>query len=189
MHRFASLLIPSLWLAWFAYWWTAARGVKPAIRRESAWSRAAHFVPLGIAGLLLAAPTMPGWLGSLWSRPNGSLFAAGAALVLGGLLFTVWARVVLGGNWSGSVTLKREHEIIRSGPYRWIRHPIYTGLLLAFVGSALARPEWRGGLAVLIVVVALWRKLRLEERWLAELFGPAYSDYKRHSWALLPFVI
>jgi len=96
---------------------------------------------------------------------------------------------VLGGNWSGSVTLKREHEIIRSGPYRWIRHPIYTGLLLAFVGSALARPEWRGGLAVLIVVVALWRKLRLEERWLAELFGPAYSDYKRHSWALLPFVI
>jgi protein-S-isoprenylcysteine O-methyltransferase Ste14 len=117
------------------------------------------------------------------------LYYTGVALVAFGLLFTVWARVVLGGNWSGSVTLKQHHEIVRTGPYRWIRHPIYTGLVLAFIGSAVARGEWRGVLAVAIVIAALWRKWRLEERWLMESFGTAYADYRKTTWALIPFIL
>jgi protein-S-isoprenylcysteine O-methyltransferase Ste14 len=69
-----------------------------------------------------------------------------------------------------------------------VRHPIYTGLLLAFIGSALARGEWRGVLAVLIVFVALWRKLRLEERWMSETFGDEYRRYRAHTAALIPFL-
>jgi protein-S-isoprenylcysteine O-methyltransferase Ste14 len=103
------------------------------------------------------------------------------------MLFTVWARVYLGGNWSGIVTIKHDHELIASGPYAIVRHPIYTGLLVAFIGSAVARGEWRGVLAVLIAWMALWRKLRLEERWMAERFGQQYEAYCRRVPALVPF--
>jgi protein-S-isoprenylcysteine O-methyltransferase Ste14 len=103
-----------------------------------------------------------------------------------GLLIAVWARVHLARNWSGTVTIKRDHELIASGPYAYVRHPIYTGLLVAFIGSAMARGEWRGVLAVVIVWAALWRKLRLEERWMVERFGHQYTAYKRRVPALLP---
>ncbi|EQD61549.1 Isoprenylcysteine carboxyl methyltransferase, partial [mine drainage metagenome] len=73
-----------------------------------------------------------------------------------------------------------------SGPYRHVRHPIYTGILLAFVGSALALAEWRGVLAVLLAAVALIIKLRREERWMLERFGSDYAEYRKASWALLP---
>lgn len=189
MYSLAYWLIPALWMSWGLYWWQASYGVKRVVRQESALSRAAHFVPLFVAGLLLSLKSLPGWLGERWIAPSRTLFFTGVALVVIGLLFSVWARIVLGGNWSGSVTLKQHHEIIRTGPYRWIRHPIYTGLVLAFVGSAVARGEWRGVLAVIIVIAALWRKWRLEERWLAESFGPAYGEYRKVSWALIPFIL
>jgi protein-S-isoprenylcysteine O-methyltransferase Ste14 len=106
-----------------------------------------------------------------------------------GLLFTVWARIVLGRNWSGIVTVKQDHELVTAGPYRWVRHPIYTGLLIAFAGSAIARGEWRGVLAVVIVLAGLWRKLKLEERWMIETFGDAYLRYRAKVRALIPFVL
>ena len=189
MSESARWLIPGLWLIWGLYWWLASYGVKRAVRRESVLSRAAHFVPLAVAAVLLGLDAVPGWLGRRWIAPSWTLFATGAALVLVGLLFSVWARIVLGGNWSGTVALKQHHEIVRTGPYRWIRHPIYTGLIVAFLGSAVARGEWRGVLAVVIVLAALWRKWRLEERWLAESFGAAYTDYRRGTWALIPLVL
>ena len=189
MIDFADWLIPGLWLLWGLYWWQASYGVKRAVRQESFLSRAAHFVPLIVAGVLLGLKSVPGWLGERWIARSWELYEAGVALVVMGLLFSVWARIVLGGNWSGSVTLKQHHEIVRTGPYRWIRHPIYTGLVLAFLGSAVARGEWRGVLALALVVAALWRKWRLEERWLAESFGSAYADYRRSTWALIPFIV
>jgi protein-S-isoprenylcysteine O-methyltransferase Ste14 len=116
-------------------------------------------------------------------------FWAGVALTAVGLLFTVWARIKIGRNWSGIVTIKEGHELITSGPYAIVRHPIYTGLLPAFVGSALARAEWRGILAVVIAWSALWRKLRFEERWLREQFGESYQAYSQRVAALLPFLL
>jgi protein-S-isoprenylcysteine O-methyltransferase Ste14 len=188
-HHLIPILIPALWVLWWCYWSYAARGLKAVQRRESLASRLGHIVPLVVGGLLVAAPSIPGWLGqTVWPRSWG-LYWSGVAIVAAGLGFSVWARRVLGSNWSGTVTLKEQHELIRSGPYRWIRHPIYTGLLLAFVGTALARDEWRGVVAVVIVVVALWRKLRLEERWMRELFGAQYDEYRRHSWGLIPWVL
>jgi protein-S-isoprenylcysteine O-methyltransferase Ste14 len=181
-------LIPGLWIAWGLFWLVAARGVKRVARQESFASRAAHLGPLGIAGVLLAAPSVPGWLGERWASATGNVYMVGVALVAAGLVFTVWARITLGGNWSATVTLKHDHEIVRSGPYRWIRHPIYTGLLLAFLGSAIALGEWRGLLALCIAAAAFWRKSRVEERWLEELFGAEYADYRQSTWALIPFL-
>jgi protein-S-isoprenylcysteine O-methyltransferase Ste14 len=113
----------------------------------------------------------------------------GLIMTFAGLLFACWARAILGRNWSGVVQLKEDHELIERGPYRFVRHPIYSGLLLAFLGTALMIGEWRALLAVVIVGVSFWRKLRLEERWLGEYFGGAYADYMRRVKALVPWVL
>jgi protein-S-isoprenylcysteine O-methyltransferase Ste14 len=113
----------------------------------------------------------------------------GAALNLVGLSLAIWARGHLGRNWSGVVTIKEDHELITGGPYAMVRHPIYTGLLLAFVGLALARGEWRGIFGVLIAAGAFWRKLKVEERWMLERFGDKYQTYSQRVSALIPFVI
>jgi protein-S-isoprenylcysteine O-methyltransferase Ste14 len=183
-------LVPGLWIAWFIYWRIASAGVKAARRRESALSRAAHIVPIVLAGVLLWVPPFRGG-GVLFQRflpPSDGAYWAGTLLVALGLAFSVWARVSIGRNWSATVTVKEDHELIRGGPYALVRHPIYTGLLLGFIGTALVRGEWRGVLAVLIVFAALWRKLRLEERWMSETFGDQYRDYRKHTAALIPFL-
>lgn len=183
-------LIPCMWLAWVVYWFAAARDVKATARHESFASRMAHIGPLIVAVLLFWVNHLP--LPFLYARflPATALgFWIGTVIVAAGLAFAIWARVFLGRNWSGTVTLKDGHELIRSGPYRWVRHPIYTGLLFAFLGSAIALGQWRGLLAVLIVFVALWRKLRMEERWLGEIFGDEYARYRREVAALVPFLL
>jgi protein-S-isoprenylcysteine O-methyltransferase Ste14 len=182
-------LLAALWIAWGLYWSWSAFGVKRARRRESRASRAAHIVPLTVAAWLLAAPSLPGWLGERCCSVGARTDAYAIALVAAGLALSVWARVLLGGNWSASVTLKDGHEIVRSGPYRLIRHPIYSGLIVAFAGSALARGEWRGLLALAIATAALWRKLRIEERWLGAEFGAPYAEYRQQTWALIPFIL
>jgi protein-S-isoprenylcysteine O-methyltransferase Ste14 len=180
-------LITILWVIWGVYWLVAARGVKATQRLESATSRAAHIVPLMIAGWLLAARTLPGGLLSGNILPPGrAVYVAGAFIVAVGLAFAIWARRTLGRNWSGVVTVKQDHELVREGPYRLVRHPIYTGLLLGLIGSAIARDEWRGVLAVVIAWLALWRKLQLEERWMIEQFGDAYRRFRAEVPALVP---
>jgi protein-S-isoprenylcysteine O-methyltransferase Ste14 len=184
-------LVPVLWIAWFIYWRIASAGVKAARRRESPASRAAHIVPLVLAALLLWVRTVPdgGVLFRRFLAPTEAAYWTGTLLVALGLAFSVWARLYIGRNWSATVTVKEDHELIRRGPYALVRHPIYSGLLLAFIGSAVVRGEWRGVLAVLIVIAALWRKLRLEERWMSETFGDQYRDYRKHTAALIPFVL
>jgi len=184
----ARLLIPSLWVLWALLWMVLALRVKAVAWRESGLSRVVGVVPLLLAGWLFAAPHLPGWLGRRWAQPSWSLFGAGVALVIAGLLLSVWARFKLAGNWSGTVTLKEGHEIVRSGPYRWIRHPIYTGLLFALLGSALALGEWRGLVAVVLAKGAFLWRIGLEERRLGEHFGASYAEYRRTSWAIVPYL-
>lgn len=182
-------LLTTLWLVWGAYWWTQSRRVKATARRESWLSRGLHVGPLLIAALLLWMPRLPlPVLGDRWLAVSLWQLLAGSALTAAGLCFTVWARRHLGSNWSVVVTIKQGHELVTSGPYAWVRHPIYTGLLLAFAGSALAQGEWRGLLALALAAAALRRKLGIEERWLREQFGPAYDAYSQRVAALLPFV-
>jgi len=182
--------IAGLWVAWIVYWWVSSRNVKTTVRHESVPSRLAHVIPLAIGAWMIGASRMPGGVltgrllpASVW------IFFAGVIIVAAGLGFTVWARIHLGRNWSGTVTLKEGHELIVTGPYRFVRHPIYSGLLLAFVGSAIARGEWRGVAAVALAFAALWGKLKLEERWLGEAFGEAYARYRAEVAALIPFVL
>ena len=128
-----------------------------------------------------------GWL-SRAPLPHGPV-SSGTALVLvaAGLAFTVWARVHLGGNWSGSVTEKEGHELVRSGPYALVRHPIYAGLLVALLGSAVACGELRAVLGLGVVAAAFTRKLRIEERFMRERFPEEYPRYCAQVPALIPF--
>ncbi len=183
-------LVPALWIAWVIYWTVSAAKVKATARSESFWSRAGHGAPLIVAVILFALPTLPA--GFLFERmfPFGAVtYWTGVTIEVAGLTFAIWARVFLGRNWSATVTIKHDHELVRGGPYRWVRHPIYTGLLFALVGTAIARGEWRGVLAVAIVFASAWRKLKIEERWLRETFGADYAKYQAEVAALIPFLI
>jgi len=176
------------WLAWGLYWVVSAFGAKTTQRRESPASRLSHLVPLIIGVALIVWPRIPwGWW-SLRLVPRGPLTSVVAlALLLAGLAFTVWARLHLGRNWSGTVTLKEGHELIRSGPYAYVRHPIYTGLLVALLGSAIACGEVRALIGLSVVAGAFIRKLRIEERFMREIFPGQYQRYCAEVPALVPF--
>jgi protein-S-isoprenylcysteine O-methyltransferase Ste14 len=185
-------VIDAMWLAWAAYWAVSALRVKRTRWREPLARRALHDGPLLLGVYLLLAPGhLPGRLpGFLTERLlPASVAVAGLATVLTavGLAFAIWARWNLGGNWSGTITVKEGHSLVRSGPYRRIRHPIYSGLLLAIVGSALTAGDWRGLLALLLVLLAVLLRIRVEERQMAAAF-PDYGGYRRQSVALIPFL-
>jgi protein-S-isoprenylcysteine O-methyltransferase Ste14 len=184
---FLSLFV-LMWGGWLAVWNVMARRVKEAAQSESAVSRLSHVVPLLIAAYLLVAHVPLPLLNERFAPPALWLAVLGATLTFAGLAFAIWARFVIAGNWSSYVELKRDHELIVAGPYRWVRHPIYTGLLLAFVGSALAVGEWRGVLAVAIVAASFWRKLKLEEAVMRRQFGETYARYAARVPALIPFL-
>jgi protein-S-isoprenylcysteine O-methyltransferase Ste14 len=112
--------------------------------------------------------------------------AAGTLLTWMGVAIAIWARVHIGQYWSGLITLKEDHKLIQTGPYSYVRHPIYTGLLLATVGTALAQRKWQGLLAVAIILVAHIRKARKEEALMTSQFGDIYQEYRRNSGFLLP---
>jgi protein-S-isoprenylcysteine O-methyltransferase Ste14 len=181
-------LIPAMWLAWAVFWIVAARHTKPARWRESISSWTLHVLPLLACAVLFAAPC---WLPPILSErvvPTGRpLPLLGAVIVAAGLGFTAWARAHLGRNWSGIVTVKENHALVRTGPYRVVRHPIYTGLLLALIGTAAAIGEWRGVLAVIFALIGFLWKIRVEEKRMRENF-PEYSQYRRQTAALIPLL-
>jgi protein-S-isoprenylcysteine O-methyltransferase Ste14 len=108
--------------------------------------------------------------------------------MVAGLLFAVWAREHLGSNWSRSVTIKQDHELITTGPYAMVRHPIYTGFLAGFLGTAIALSQVRGFVAFVLILVILGVKLRMEEQWMRSQFGATYATYAHQTAALVPYL-
>lgn len=191
MRTIYAWLIPAIWTAWMLYWLVAAFTAKPVRRRESIASRLSHYIPLLLAIALLISPRFAGRALDTHFLPRSrALFWIGTALLIAGLLFAVAARRHLGGNWSGSVTLKQNHTLTRTGPYRIVRHPIYTGLLLAIFGSGVvALGEWRGVVALALVTAAFVRKVQIEEQFLREQFGEEYVRYRQEVAALIPYLL
>ncbi len=117
-----------------------------------------------------------------------ALNAISVVITLLGLSLAIWARVVLGGNWSGSVTFKEDHELIERGPYAFVRHPIYTAMVLMFLGTALASGALGGFVGLPIIFVSFWIKFRQEEALMIEHFGDRYRAYVKRVSAIVPFV-
>jgi protein-S-isoprenylcysteine O-methyltransferase Ste14 len=191
MHRPVFIyreLLFAAWILWLAYWAVSAVRVKQIERRESLRSRLAYILPLVIGGwLIVVSRARLGPLSvQLWPDDTARWRCALVLVVLG-LGFSIWARAHLGSNWSGTVTVKQGHELIRSGPYAYLRHPIYTGLIVALAGSAIACGEPSALLGLLIIVYSFARKLRLEEHFMREQFPGEYARYSSEVPALIPF--
>jgi len=175
------------WAIWVALWLLLAFFRKSTKRQETPGQRLEHLIPV-LTGFLLIFRTgrTPGRLGTAIFPDNPVLMLVCVIVTILGLLFSVWARLALGSNWSGTVTIKAGHELIRSGPYRFIRHPIYTGMLAALLASAVTERLVIGLLGFAIVFFALWRKAKREESFLAQEFGPAFDEHRKRTGMFLP---
>ena len=174
----------ALWILFIGYWSAAAKNASPAQSSESQSSRKLHEYLMNGALLLLFVP-VPG-LGRRFLPAASFIVPLGLTIHTAAILLAVWARRRLGRNWSGAITVKVDHQLVRSGPYRVVRHPIYSAMLGMFLGTAIVSGQLHALLAVVIMVGAYWRKIRLEERSLRKVFGAAYDAYCRDSWALIP---
>ena len=182
-------IIITCWCVFFVVWLVAAAKAKPTVEVQSAGSMLAQRLPIGMGWWLLLFPNFPGGFNRQILPRTAALQMAGAVICVCGLWFTLWARKTLAGNWSSDVTFKQNHELIRTGPYRIVRHPIYTGLLVMVVGTAMRIGQLRGVVSLALVTIGFWIKLRQEERLMMRHFPEAYPVYRREVKALIPFVI
>ena len=176
-----------LWLIFALYWFIASRTTAKTKVRESLLSSLPRNLVLALAGLLLYGRWFSlGPLGRRFVAPLPSVWLAGVLLTAAGLALAFWARYHLGRNWSGQITLKEGHTLICTGPYRHLRHPIYSGLLVAIVGTALTVGRYRALLAVVLAFLSFWWKARQEDAWLARAFGEEFERQRRRTGRLLP---
>jgi len=182
-------LVAAIWIAWEAYWIISARGTKRTTSSEPFISRLPVVVGLALSiFLLFASPWLGGFLGRDLPLRGDLAYFPGLLIALCGCGFAFWARHTLGRNWSGRVTIKEGHELVMRGPYRFVRHPIYTGGILIVAGSALALGKAGGLISAAVMLAIFLHKIRLEERVLSQHFGDRYADYRRTAKALIPLV-
>jgi protein-S-isoprenylcysteine O-methyltransferase Ste14 len=184
-HTFALALIGACWALWGIVWFAGALynaehapAVRRRVRRGYGWLAA-----------LLVFWLLARSLGGEWRplRQNSVLLRlVGAALLVAGTAFTMWARAVLGTMWSGSVVAKEHHVLRTSGPYGITRHPIYTGMLAMLLGSALLDDLGPWVVALVVAAVVLVVKVREEERLMSETFPAEYEQYRRRVPQLIP---
>ena len=190
MLWFYEAFFPVVWILFLVYWQIKAGNAKTTQRLEPLASRILRVFIFAIAIALLSTTRIPlRWLYlELW--PIGLWpFWLGAAITIAGILFAVWAREHLGRNWSRSVTIKQDHELITSGPYAVVRHPIYTGILTGFLGMAIAISQVRGFIVFVLIFLVFGVKLRMEEQWMRSQFGETYAAYAHRTAALVPYLL
>ena len=181
------------WIALGALWLAGLPFTKPVKRRQPSGARIFH-VLLGALGFTLLGShwLRGGWMGVSFlphAEPmRQDLQLIGLGITVAGCLIAAWARIMLGGNWSGTATVKASHELVVKGPYAFARHPIYTGLLLAAAGTALVVGEWRSIAGMVVILLALFVKMSQEERLMLQAFPNAYPDYRQKVRALIPGV-
>jgi protein-S-isoprenylcysteine O-methyltransferase Ste14 len=192
MSEYIKIGLRITWIIVMLYWFISALSAKKVQVQESFIKQFLYYwLPLIVAVLLLG----PGeWFGHSLIRenfvPHSNLVGGvGLSISIIGAIVAIWSRYKLGENWSLSVQRKENHELIQIGIYRIVRHPIYSGLLLLFTGNALIVGDYRAIIAVLIVFISFWFKLKKEEKLLIETFGNQYTEYKTKTKALIPFII
>ena len=183
-------IISGCWLVFVATWVIGALSTKRTVYREMHAQRLRYWVWLVIACfLLLYGRRLPYPLNLRIVPAMAPTACAAAVLCIIGLAFAFWARVTLGRNWSGVVTLKEGHELVERGPYRFVRHPIYTGILTMFFATALALGHVAGFAATLLTFASFWIKLCGEEQLMLQQFPHRYAAYRRRVKRIIPFVL
>ncbi len=186
-------LIAIPWLAFLVYWSVSAIGVKKDMVRR-AWWRWSWVRLAAIAAVLVILSLNHVKVGAAWSRAG--LFAPASSVVLGalgavlcwaGIGLAIWARYHLGRNWSNHPDIKEGHELVTSGPYRVLRHPIYTGMLAALLGTAFFA-GWFWFLVFAVATAVFIRRIGIEEGYMLKLFPETYPEYRKRTKALIPFI-
>jgi protein-S-isoprenylcysteine O-methyltransferase Ste14 len=169
------------------YWLDAARAGKAARTAESPFYRVGRLLILAIAFTLLFSERIAvGFLGQRFVSASAVIAHAGFVIAIAGLGVALWARLHLGQYWSDMVALKLDHQLIRSGPYATMRHPIYSGVLLGVAGTALVLGEWRGVLAFALLLTNWTIKAKKEERILTVRFGSQFQEHSSRTGFLIP---
>lgn len=182
------LAFATLWSAWVVSWMIASVWRDRAVTRPALPREIVYRVIVAAGVLLLFGRYTPSALGTPRWRPTPAIAWLWFAVAVAGLAFTWWARIVLGRLWSSSVTRKRDHHVVDSGPYALVRHPIYTGVILATIATAAVRGTAGGWLGMAIMTVGWYVKARLEETFLRQELGiDAYDAYVRRVPMLVPF--
>jgi protein-S-isoprenylcysteine O-methyltransferase Ste14 len=189
-YNIYTLITLAAWAVLFLYWFAKARGVKAPVYSQSNMQRRIYLFFLLLGFAFMYVPLFS------YSELGYQLFGASKVSGIAGLLvcfwgigFAIWARNTLGSNWSGNVTLKQEHELIQSGPYSIVRHPIYTGFFFAMLGAAITRGQVSGFVAVAIIFFNHLQKIGLEEKLMTGQFPDAYPSYTQKTRAYIPFLL
>ena len=179
----------TMWFATFAYWLVSSFSVKKSVKKQSGWERILYILCVLLAFSLLFGsyfnfpfldrPILP--QNEYW-KISGLLFCAA------GLVFAIMARIRLGENWSGRITIKENHELIQSGPYGITRNPIYSGFLLAFIGCSMSLGLSKGYLGIFFLVACILIKISKEEAFMEEVFGEKFKAYKEKVKRLVPII-
>jgi protein-S-isoprenylcysteine O-methyltransferase Ste14 len=189
-YSFAVDIIIGCWIVFVAIWLVAALWTKRTLYRETRGQRLRYWVLLVIAYLLLVHGQHLPYPLNLRIVPHAVPIAcAGALLCMVGLGLALWARATLGRNWSGVVTLKEGHELVERGPYRIVRHPIYTGILTMFFATALVLAHFAGFAGTLLMFASFWIKLGCEEKLMLHQFPERYTAYQRRVKRIIPFLL
>ncbi len=187
LYAWAAGIVNACWIIFAAVWIVAAFATKRTVYKQSLMQRFAWTVVTAAGAFLIFAPLHP--LDVKLLSPTLTKTVVSAFLCMCGLGFTVWARVTIGKNWSGRVTLKEDHELIERGPYGIVRHPIYSGLTLMLLATALLIGHLGAFAGVLLVFAGFWIKMAQEEWLMMRTFPDQYTDYRRRVKRIIPFVL
>jgi len=187
MDSLVKNILSSCWGVFIAVWVLAAIFTKRTVYRESGAQRLGYMIPILIGCyLLFRGYRLPYPFNVRIIPDTDAILIAAAILCICGLGFCFWARAVLGRNWSGSVTLKENHELIVSGPYRLVRHPIYTGLLAMVIATAIQQGHIGGIIGLILISVSLWIKSSHEEEVMRKQFPNQYAAYQKRVKRIIP---
>jgi protein-S-isoprenylcysteine O-methyltransferase Ste14 len=184
-----------IWIVFWVYWISVAvMNRSPTKRQQSAWSGILFrlFIMFVVVSAFVSFSSSPAGPGFLVTRviPDTLITGLGGTIItLAGIGFAIRARLYLGKNWSSMPAIKVGHELIRNGPYRYVRHPIYTGILCGLAGTIILIGEPIAVIGLLLILLAFLWKIRMEEQYLLEEFGNAYARYKSEVHALIPFLL
>lgn len=191
MIPFVEHWIGFAWLAFVVLWFVAGISSKRSVRTQTGSSRLfqAGLIFIGVMIFNLNHWFVSGWPSTRIIPREAAFILGGAIITVAGMLFCAWARVILGTNWSSAVTVKQNHELVRRGPYQIVRHPIYTGFLIALFGTAFVYGFTGCFVGVLVIGFAFWLKSQTEEQFMVQQFGEQYLQYRRQVRALIPYIL
>jgi protein-S-isoprenylcysteine O-methyltransferase Ste14 len=190
MERAAIYVTAVCWGVFYVYWLASAFATKRTAAKESFISSQAYRIPVGLAAMVLVyAAQMPKPLSAVAFPATTLVGVLVIACSTAGLATCLWARTILGRNWSSVVMVKVGHELVQAGPYRFVRHPIYTGIILMFAAIVLLVGRVAGILAFGLFVYSFLLKLRREERLMLKQFPTTYPEYIKRTKLLVPFII